>query len=182
MYYSYSCIYCQVWDRRWCLYRLGRLHLTCCWRPYLQYLCRDGRVPLKVKMQLLYHWLYHFFLLFAPHRQHTENNRPFLQSKPHSSKKRFPAYQLPDGYVVVPTKKSIASSARTESTESTESTVSDESNESRKSRTTSGSRVSSISGITTTTKTSATNAYVWPLVQSRKNILCFWKICVAFIL
>uniref|UniRef100_A0A3B5A193 Claudin n=1 Tax=Stegastes partitus TaxID=144197 RepID=A0A3B5A193_9TELE len=35
--------------KRWCLHRLGRLHLTCCWRPYLQYLCRERRVPLKVK-------------------------------------------------------------------------------------------------------------------------------------
>ncbi|XP_059198980.1 claudin-10-like [Centropristis striata] len=65
-----------------------------------------------------------------------------------SSSKRFPDYQYPDAYKVVPIQKSIVSSVRTESTDS------------RKSRTTSGSRASSISGITATTKTSATNAYV----------------------
>ncbi|XP_073329419.1 claudin-10 [Pagrus major] len=69
----------------------------------------------------------------------------------HSSSKRFPTYQLPDAYTVVPTKKSIASSA---------STNSEASKGTRSSRTSSGSRVSSISGITSSTKTSATNAYV----------------------
>uniref|UniRef100_A0A665TEP1 Claudin n=1 Tax=Echeneis naucrates TaxID=173247 RepID=A0A665TEP1_ECHNA len=35
-------------QKRWCLYRLGRIHLTCCWWPYLQYLCREGRLPIQV--------------------------------------------------------------------------------------------------------------------------------------
>ncbi|XP_035859851.1 claudin-10-like isoform X3 [Sander lucioperca] len=66
----------------------------------------------------------------------------------HSSSKRFPEYQFPDAYRVVPTKKSIQLLAHTEISES------------RKPRTTSGSRGSSISGITTTTNSSAINAYV----------------------
>ncbi|XP_031152635.1 claudin-10-like isoform X2 [Sander lucioperca] len=66
----------------------------------------------------------------------------------HSSSKRFPEYQFPDAYRVVPTKKSIQLLAHTEISES------------RKPRTTSGSRGSSISGITTTTNLSAINAYV----------------------
>uniref|UniRef100_A0A3P8UCV7 Claudin n=1 Tax=Amphiprion percula TaxID=161767 RepID=A0A3P8UCV7_AMPPE len=36
-------------QKRWCFYRLGRLYLTCCRRPYLQYLCRERRVSLEVK-------------------------------------------------------------------------------------------------------------------------------------
>ncbi|KAM6954824.1 claudin-10-like [Lycodopsis pacificus] len=66
----------------------------------------------------------------------------------HSSSKRYPDYQFPDAYTVVPTNKSIVSVARTGTSGS------------RKSGTTSGSRDSSVSGITTTTKTTATNAYV----------------------
>ncbi|XP_029315256.1 claudin-10-like [Cottoperca gobio] len=72
----------------------------------------------------------------------------------HSSSKRFPDYQLPDAYRVVPIKKSIASSASTKMSKS------------KQSRTTSGSSGSSdnsgssISEITSTTNTSDTNAYV----------------------
>uniref|UniRef100_A0A3Q3G2K7 Claudin n=1 Tax=Labrus bergylta TaxID=56723 RepID=A0A3Q3G2K7_9LABR len=36
-------------QKGWRLYWLGRLYLTCCWRPYLQYLCRQGRMPIKVQ-------------------------------------------------------------------------------------------------------------------------------------
>ncbi|XP_065818036.1 claudin-10-like isoform X2 [Labrus bergylta] len=63
-----------------------------------------------------------------------------------SSPERYPAYQYPDAYKVVPTKKSITSS------------VPSETSGSRKSKTTSGSRGSSISGITDTIRTST--AYV----------------------
>ncbi|XP_041662317.1 claudin-10-like [Cheilinus undulatus] len=65
-----------------------------------------------------------------------------------SKPERYPAYQYPEAYTAVPTKKSIASS------------VSSGSSESRKSKTTSGSRASSISAITDATRTTATNAYV----------------------
>ncbi|KAM6978826.1 claudin-10-like isoform 1-T1 [Tautogolabrus adspersus] len=67
-----------------------------------------------------------------------------------SSPERYPAYQYPDAYTVVPTKtkKSITSS------------VPSETSGSRKSKNTSGSRGSSISGITDSTRTTATNAYV----------------------
>ncbi|XP_034742267.1 claudin-10-like isoform X1 [Etheostoma cragini] len=66
----------------------------------------------------------------------------------HSRSKRFPEYQFPDAYRVVPTKKRVPFLARTEMRES------------RKPLTTSSSRGSSISGITTTTNASAVNAYV----------------------
>lgn len=65
-----------------------------------------------------------------------------------SSPESYPAYQYPDPYAAVPTKKSIVSSLPSES------------GVSRKSKTTSGSRASSISAITDATRTTATNAYV----------------------
>uniref|UniRef100_A0A3Q3XP64 Claudin n=1 Tax=Mola mola TaxID=94237 RepID=A0A3Q3XP64_MOLML len=44
--------------QNWRLCRMGRLNSTCCWRPYLQYLCREGRVPIKVKC----------FYVLSPHQ------------------------------------------------------------------------------------------------------------------
>ncbi|XP_035030705.1 claudin-10 isoform X3 [Hippoglossus stenolepis] len=63
-----------------------------------------------------------------------------------SSSERYPPYQFPDAYAVVPTKRAPASLARTEMSDS------------RKSRNTSESGVSSISGVTSVTKTTLSNA------------------------
>ncbi|AWP13178.1 hypothetical protein SMAX5B_018353 [Scophthalmus maximus] len=64
----------------------------------------------------------------------------------HSSSKRYPAYQYPDAYTVVPTRKGPASLAGTKRSES------------RKSRNTSRSGDSSISGVTSITRTTASNS------------------------
>lgn len=66
-----------------------------------------------------------------------------------SSSEMYPVLPVPDAYSVVPTKKSVASSAPSVMTESRKSRVSS-----------SNSRASSISAISSTTKTTATNAYV----------------------
>lgn len=68
-----------------------------------------------------------------------------------SSPERFAAYQPPAAYTVAPTKKSIASSARTDISGSQKSRSSSSSS--------GGSRVSSVSGITTSTKTKTSSAF-----------------------
>ncbi|XP_029968696.1 claudin-10-like [Salarias fasciatus] len=76
-----------------------------------------------------------------------------------SKERRYPAYQAPEAYTVVPTSKSVASFARTERSNSKVSRTTARSSRSSSSSRDS-SRDSSISAITTTTKTSASNAYV----------------------
>lgn len=74
---KYSCIYCQVWNRRWCLYGLGRLHLTYCWRPYLQYRCWKGRMPVKVKCCYCITVFFHYFFYLHP-CTYRENDHNFF--------------------------------------------------------------------------------------------------------
>ncbi|KAK7882504.1 hypothetical protein WMY93_028678 [Mugilogobius chulae] len=67
-----------------------------------------------------------------------------------SRSETYPVFPLPEAYTIVPTRKSMVSSARSVVTESRKSRISSSSE----------SRASSISGISSTTKTTATNAYV----------------------
>ncbi|XP_071331115.1 claudin-10-like [Trachinotus anak] len=71
--------------------------------------------------------------------------------KPSWHSKRYPTYQFPDPYAVVPAKKSLVSLTRSEISESRKSRITSD---------TSDTSDSSISGVTSITKTTSTNAYV----------------------
>lgn len=63
---KYSCIYWQIWNRRWRLLGLGRLHLTYCWRSYLQYRCWKGRVSIKVIFCFCIRFIFITFMIYTP--------------------------------------------------------------------------------------------------------------------
>lgn len=138
--YILICI-CQVWNRSRCLCRLGRLNLTCRRRSYLQYICREGRLPVKVKS-----WNLSVIHALA------EKSLIHLQSELYSTK-RLPVYQIPAAYTAVPSRKSIVTIAPTEMSRKSGLSLSESSS--------SSSRVSSMSGSTTSTKTTSSFEYVW---------------------